>query len=292
MRPAAEAEAQLGRLSAQLAEQTARAAALEGQAAEAGAQLAAWQGKAAELEAAQRQRQALVERMFGGGGWPRQAELAATAAALEGQAAEVRRAGARTAARGGGAGCPGGMHGPAGAPRGRQQHSMHACYARPCNAGGHGGGHIWARRAEAAERGAGAAGGTECGLPAALLCCALALAAVPCVPPGRPAGPLPHAPVLPSSTHPVLAPCPSHPPSPQALRRTQMVGAVNMGRGIRFQAATGRRARGMPGRGFGNVAELAVFRRANDGVRQAAAEVAEVGGRGAAGGAGGRCACS
>ncbi|KAI7842478.1 hypothetical protein COHA_003832 [Chlorella ohadii] len=55
-----------------------------------------------------------------------------------------------------------------------------------------------------------------------------------------------------------------------AMSRTQMLGAVNMGRGIGFQRRTGARARQMPGRPLGNVAEMAVFRRANDGVAQAA----------------------
>lgn len=56
----------------------------------------------------------------------------------------------------------------------------------------------------------------------------------------------------------------------QAMGRTQMLGAVNMGRGMAFQARTGVRARNQPGRQLGNLAEMAVFRRANEGVAQAA----------------------
>lgn len=40
-------------------------------------------------------------------------------------------------------------------------------------------------------------------------------------------------------------------PFSQAMGRTQMLGAVNMGRGVGFQRRTGRRARQMPGRQMG-----------------------------------------
>ncbi|KAL4440178.1 hypothetical protein ABPG75_003179 [Micractinium tetrahymenae] len=61
----------------------------------------------------------------------------------------------------------------------------------------------------------------------------------------------------------------------QALSRTQMMGAVNMGRGMGFQRRTGVNARRQPGRQFGNLAEMAVFRRANDGIAKAARDTAE-----------------
>lgn len=61
----------------------------------------------------------------------------------------------------------------------------------------------------------------------------------------------------------------------QALSRTQMMGAVNMGRGMGFQRRTGVNARRQPGRQFGNMAEMAVFRRANDGIAKAARDTAE-----------------
>ncbi|KAL4438732.1 hypothetical protein ABPG77_006336 [Micractinium sp. CCAP 211/92] len=61
----------------------------------------------------------------------------------------------------------------------------------------------------------------------------------------------------------------------QALSRTQMMGAVNMGRGMGFQRRTGVNARRQPGRQFGNMTEMMVFRRANDGIAKAARDTAE-----------------
>lgn len=61
----------------------------------------------------------------------------------------------------------------------------------------------------------------------------------------------------------------------QALGRTQMLGAMQMGRGMRMTAATGVPGRFQPGGMMGNVAELAIFRRANTACQEAARDTAE-----------------
>lgn len=214
----ADAEAQVTRLQQQLQQQQQQAASLEAQLREAQSQLAAWQGKDAELAAARREVELLVERMFAAPAWrasPRMNELGDTMRALDGQAAEVRR-----------------------------QRST-------CS---------WL-------------------LLSFLLFFGRVEAGASLVPVKGPASVPPY-----TSSHPAqqLSPttsaAPVHPllvqaggqasrfargvqllqgasrglqEALQALSRTQMMGAINMGRGAGFQRRTGQRARQMPGRQFG-----------------------------------------
>ncbi|KAL4452203.1 hypothetical protein ABPG75_007865 [Micractinium tetrahymenae] len=61
----------------------------------------------------------------------------------------------------------------------------------------------------------------------------------------------------------------------QAMRGTQMLNMMGMGRGMMFTAATGVPGRFQPGQMMGDIAELAIFRRANESVAQAARETME-----------------